>query len=167
MAKPYQYATPICIILSFLAFLGIVIGILKSSPLTTILFLLPTVVYEVYRTEGKSTKWASLGLLATFIAEAILIVANVSFDLAAFLGTTEEMVGGYTVPLGDIKVVGPAVMAILAVILFTRTRGRYTRWLAVIIFITSFVIVYTLDPTVFRRLVRLGVKEGLKQIRYY
>lgn len=165
MAKPYQHATPICIILSLLAFLGIIIGILESSPLIIIVFLLPTVIYEVYRTEGKSTKWASWGLLATFIAEIFLIIANVSFDLAEFLGTPEGRVGGYAVPLGDIKVVGPAIMAILSLILFTRTRGRYTKWLAVIIFIASFAIVYSLDPTVFRRLMRLGVEEGLRQIR--
>lgn len=165
MAKPYQYATPICIVLSLLAFLGIIIGILESSPLIIIIFLFPTVIYEVYRTEGRSTKWASWGLLAIFIAEIFLIVANVSFDLAEFLGTSEGTLGGYAVPLGDIKVIGPAIMAVLSLILFTRTRGRYTRWLAVIIFIASFAIVYSLDPTVFRRLMRFGVKEGLRQIR--
>jgi len=164
MAKPYQHATLICLILSFLALLGIIIGVLQSNPLIIIIFLLPTIIYEVYRTEGISTKWASWGLLATFIAEIFLIVANVSFDLVQFLGTSEEMVGGYIVPLGDIKVVGPAIMAVLSLILFTRTRGRYTKWLAVIIFVASFVIVYTLDPTIFRRLLRLGIKEGLRQI---
>lgn len=164
MAKPYQHATLICIILSILALLGVVIGVLQSNPLIIIIFLLPTVIYEVYRTEGKSTKWASWGLLATFIAEIFLIAANVSFDLAQFLGTSEQVVGGYIVPLGDIKIVGPAIMAVLSLVLFTRTRGRYTRWLAVIIFVASFVIVYTLDPTIFRRLLRLGIKEGLRQI---
>jgi len=58
---------------------------------------------------------------------------NVSFDLAAFLGTTQESVAGYNIPLGDIKVVGPGIMAVLALILFIRTRGRYTKWLAIII----------------------------------
>jgi len=166
MAKPYQYATPICLILTLLVLLGIIIGILQSNPLIIIIFLLPSIIYEVYRTEGKSTKWASWGLLATFIAEVFLIIANISFDLAGFLGTSEERLGGYMVPLGDIKVVGPAIMAILSLILFTRTRGRYTRWLAIIIFMASFAIVYSLDPTVFGRLVRLGAQEGLRQIRY-
>ncbi len=166
MAKSYQYATQICIILSILALLGIVIGVLQSSPLIIIIFLLPTVVYEVYRTEGRSTKWASWGLLAILIAEVFLITANVSFDLVKFFGTSEELVGGYIVPLGDIKIVAPAIMAVLALILFTRTRGRYTKWLAVIIFVASFVIVYSLDPTIFRSLLRLGVKKGLRQIQY-
>ena len=164
MAKPTKHATLICITLTLLALLGIFIGIATSLPLVIIIFLLPAVIYEIYRTEGKSTKWASWGLLIVFIAEVILIVANISFDLAEFSGATEKYVGGYNVPLGDIKVVGPAIMAILAIILFVRTRGRYTKWLAAIIFITSFAILYALDPTVFGRLLRFGIEEGLNQI---
>ena len=165
MAKPYQHATSICIVLSILAFLGIVIGVLRANPLITIIFLFPTVIYEVYRTEGKSTKWASWGLLIVFVAEFFLIIANINFDLAEFLGTSKETVGGFAIPLGDIKVVGPAIMSILSIILFTRTRGRYTKWLAIIIFVTSFVVVYILDPTIFKELIRFGVKEGFKQIQ--
>ena len=165
MAKSYKYATPICIVLSILALIGIIIGVVKSNPLITIIFLLPTVIYEVYRTEGKSTKLASLGLLIVFIAEIVFIVANISFDLAEFLGVTEKRVAGYTVPLGDIKVVAPAIMAVLAMILFIRTRGRYTKWLAVIIFITSFAVVHALDPAVFAELLRFGIEKGLKQIQ--
>jgi len=165
MAKPYQNATSICIILTIIAFLGIVLGIVGSNPLITIIFLFPTVIYEVYRTEGKSTKWASWGLLAVLIAEVFLIVANISFDLVKFLNASKETISGYTIPLGDIKVVGPTVMAALSLILFTNTRGRYTKWLAIIIFITSFVIVYTLDPAIFEELLQLGIKEGLKQIQ--
>jgi len=104
-------------------------------------------------------------LLIVFIAEIVFIVANISFDLAEFLGVTEKRVAGYTVPLGDIKVVAPAIMAVLAMILFVRTRGRYTKWLAVIIFITSFAVVYALDPAVFAELLRFGIEKGLKQIR--
>jgi len=165
MPKSYKYATLICTVFSILALIGIIIGIVKLNPLITIIFLLPAVIYEVYRTEGKSTKWASWWLLIVLIAEIILIVANISFDLTEFLGATEKRVAGYNVPLGDIKVVAPAIMAILAVILFVRTRGRYTKWLALIIFITSFAIVYALDPTIFSELLRSGVKEGLKQIQ--
>ena len=166
MAKPYKYATLICAFLSILALLGIVIGAFKSNPLITIILLLPTVIYEVYRTQGKSTKWASLILLVVFIAEIVFIVANISFDLAEFLGVTEKRVGGYNVPLGDIKAVGPAIMAILAAVLFVRTRGRYTKWLAAIIFITSFAILYALDPTIFSRLLRVGIEKGLEQIQF-
>jgi hypothetical protein len=164
MAKSYKHASLICSVLTGFALTGIIIGIIKSNPLIAIIFLLPTVVYEVYRTEGKSTKWASWALLIVFIAEIILVAFNISFDLAAFLGTTQESVAGYNIPIGDIKVVGPGIMAILALILFVRTRGRYTKWLAIIIFVTALAIVYSLDPSIFSQLLRFGVKEGLDML---
>ncbi len=164
MAKPYKHAALICIVVTILAAIGIIIGLLTLRPIITIIFLLPAVIYEVYRTEGKSTKLAAWVLLTVFIVEIILVAASISFNLATFFGETEKWVAGHRVPLGDIKVVGPVIMAILSIILFVRTRGRYTKWLAVIIFITCFAIVYTLDPTVFSRLVRIGVQEGLEKI---
>jgi hypothetical protein len=165
MAKAYKHAVLFCTILTILAALGIVIGMITWSPLIPVILLIPTVIYEVYRTEGESTKWASRLLLVVFIAEIVLIAANISFDVASFLGRGTEWVAGYRVPLGDIKVVGPAVMAVLSIILFIRTRGRYTKWLAIVIFVTAFAIVYTIDPSLFRQLVRIGVDEGLNQIR--
>jgi hypothetical protein len=164
MAKSYKHAALICTILTVLAALGIIIGLLTLKPIITILLLLPTVIYEVYRTEGKSTKWASWVLLVVFIIEVILIVTNISFNLAAFFGETEKYVGGYRVPLGDIKIVAPAIMAVLSIILFVRTRGKYTKWLAVIIIITCAAIVYTIDPANFSALLRTGIEEGLDRI---
>ena len=165
MAKAYKHATPICFALTLVALVGVIIGIMMRQPIVTIVLLVPTVIYEVYRTEGESTKWASRLLLVVVVAEIVLIAVNVNFNLSSFLSSSEEWVAGYRVPLGDIKVVGPALMAVLSIILFIRTRGRYTKWLAVVIFITAFAIVYTLDPTIFNRLVRIGVEEGLRQIR--
>ena len=167
MAKPYQHATSICLGLSLLAGLGIFWGLNTSSPLTIMFFLIPAVLYEVYRTEGASTKSASRGLLVVFILEILLIMKNISFDLAAFLGTEQRKIGGRVIPLGDIKVMAPTVMAILSAVLFSRTRGRYTKWLAVIIFVGSFAVVYALDPTVFVRLLQFGVKEGLDKIQHF
>jgi len=166
MAKPYQYATPICSVLTLLAGLGIILGLNTSNPLTIVLFLLPTILYEVYRTEGATTKLASWGLLIIFVLEILFIIGNISFDLVSFLSTEEKYVAGYRMPLGDIKVVGPTIMAVLSAVLFTRTRGRYTKWLAVIIFISSFAIVYALDPTIFSRLLKFGIEEGLDRIQY-
>ena len=130
----------------------------------TIILLLPTVIYEVYRTEGKSTKASSVLLLLVCIAEIFLIILKVNINFAEYLGVTEQNIGGYLVPLGDIKVLGPTIMAVLSVVLFIRTYGIYTKWLAVIIFITSFAIVYTLDPVVFQDLLRFGVEEGLDRV---
>ena len=164
MAKPTKYATLICTIVSILAIIGIVIGIWLSKPLIIVIFLIPAAVYEVYRTEGPSTVWASWILLIVLILEIVLIAANISFDLASFFGESEKVVAGYTVPLGDIKIVGPIVMAILSIILFVRTRGRYTKWLAVVIFITCFVIVYVINPEIFKNLLGLAVDKGIEGI---
>jgi len=164
MAKPTKYATPICLVLSLVALLGIILGLVFKSPLITMFFLLPTIIYEVYRTEGKSTKASSILLLVVVIAEMILVIFNIGFNIAEYLGVTERYIGGYLVPLGDIKIVGPIVMTVLSVILFVRTYGVYTKWLAAIIFITSFVIIYTLDPVGFSELLKYGVKEGINRI---
>lgn len=165
MAKPTKYATPICLVLSLVALLGIILGLVFKSPLISMFFLLPTIIYEVYRTEGKSTKASSILLLVVVIAEMILVIFNIGFNIAEYLGVTEKYIGGYLVPLGDIKIVGPVVMTVLSVILFVRTYGVYTKWLAVIIFITSFVIIYTLDPAAFSELLKYGVEEGINRIR--
>jgi hypothetical protein len=164
MAKPTKYATLICTIVSILALIGIVIGILISKPLIIVILLLPAAAYEVYRTEGPSTIWASWLLLIILIMEIIFIAVNISFDLASFLGESEKVVAGYAVPLGDIKVVGPVIIAILSIILFIRTRGRYTKWLAVVIFITCFAIVYALNPEIFKNLIGLAVDKGIENI---
>ena len=164
MARPTKYATLICTIVSILALIGIVIGIWLSKPLIIVIFLIPAAAYEVYRTEGPSTVWASWLLLIILILEIIFITANINFDLASFFGESEKVVAGYAVPLGDIKVVGPAIVALLSIILFIRTRGRYTKWLAVVIFITCFAIVYVLNPEIFKNLIGLAVDKGIENI---
>jgi len=165
VAKPFKRAAPVCLLLTIVALAGAVIGVLRSDPLVVIACLVPTVIYEVYRTEGVSTKWASWVLLLVLVAEIVLIVGDISVNVADILGSTQKTVAGYTVPLGDVKIVAPAIMAVLAVILFTRTRGRYTRWLAAIIFLGAFAIIYVLDPTIFATVVRFGIEEGLEKVR--
>jgi hypothetical protein len=164
MAKPTKYAPHICIAVTILALLGVVLGLLRNNPLFIVIFLLPATIYEVYRTEGKSTKTSSVLMLILLIAQIFLIALNIDFNLAEFLGTTEEYVGGYLVPLGQLTVVGPTLMAVLAVILFIRTRGKYTRWLAAVIFITAFAVIYTVDPEIFQELLKYGVQEGMNRI---
>ncbi len=160
MAKPYRHAALICLALTALAIIGVVLGFILWNPLPLLVLLLPTVAYEVYRTQGESTKWASWLLLIIVVAEVVLVIANVEFDLAGYLGQETQYVGGYEVPLGDLRVVAPAAVAVLAVILLLRTRGVYTKWLAVVIFLAAFAVVYTLDPSYFGRLLRVGVEEA-------
>ena len=164
MAKPTKHATLICTIVSIIALIGIIIGILISKPLIIVILLFPAVIYEVYRTEGPSTKWASWFLLLLLILEVVFIVANISFDLATFFGTSETSVVGYNIPLGDVKIVGPIIIGILSIILFTRTRGKYTKWLAATIFVTCFAIIYSLNPEIFNNLLGLIVDRGIDNL---
>lgn len=153
MAKPTKYATAICFILSVLLVAGIVLGFWQKNVLYILGFLLPAVIYQVYRTEGRSTKWASWIMLIVIILELIFVIFKINFNLAEFLGTEGEYVAGYYVMFGDLKVMFPAIMAILSVILFVRTRGKYTKWLAVIIFIGALVTIYQINPAVFKDLI--------------
>jgi hypothetical protein len=164
MAKPTKYAPHICTVVTILALIGVAVGLLKDSTLTIVILLLPATIYEVYRTEGKSTKSSSVIMLLLLIGQVFLVLFNVEFNLAEFLGTTQEYIGGYLVPLGEITVVGPTLMAVLAVILFVRTRGKFTRWLAAVIFITAFAIIYSVDPEIFTELFKYGIQEGMRRI---
>ena len=164
MAKPTKNATPICIALTILSIIGIILGLIYQQALIPIILLIPTAIYEVYRTEGKSTKAAAWGMLILLIAELIFVFFNIDFDLAEFLGRSTTYIRGYRIPLGNIQVISPTLMAVLSVVLITNTRGRYTRWLAAIIFVNAFAIIYTVDPTVFQELIKLAVDEGLKKL---
>jgi glucan phosphoethanolaminetransferase (alkaline phosphatase superfamily) len=103
-------------------------------------------------------------MLVLLIAQIFLVIFNIEFNIAEFLGTSQEYIGGYLVPLGQITVVGPTLMAILAIILFIRTRGKFTRWLAAVIFVTAFAIIYSVDPSIFQELLKYGVQEGMRRI---
>jgi len=146
MARPTRYATPICLALTVLAALGIALGFITGEVLWPIGFLFPTVVYEAYRTEGRSTRWASWTMAALMVALIVFVAFGVEYDLRNLFGADITYVGGKEIPLGDVKVVFPAAMAILCVVLWGRTRGIYTRWLAAIIFVTAVVIAY-LQPS--------------------
>jgi hypothetical protein len=165
MAKPTKYAVHICLLATFLALIGILLGLIFSQPIIIVFLLFPAAIYEAYRTEGKSTKAASIFLVFILFLELIFLIFGVSFNIAEYLEVSQKSIGGYLVPLGDIKVVAPTIIAILSIILFTKTWGVYTKWLAVVIFITSFAIVYALDPDVFQDLLRLAFDEGLKNVR--
>jgi uncharacterized membrane protein YhaH (DUF805 family) len=146
MARPTTFATPICIGLTLLAGIGIVLGLMTEEVLYTVAFLMPTVAYEVYRTEGRSTRWASWAMALLVVALFAAVVAGFEFDLREIFGADVTYLDGQEIPLGDVKVVFPAIMAILAVVLWTRTRGTYTRWLAAIIFVTSAFVVHLSAP---------------------
>lgn len=157
MAKSYKHADEICIILTIVTALGIVGGLIQSSALIPILALLPATIYEVYRTEGESTKLASWGMLGVLIGALVLVLFNININIAEVLQQSQGTVGGYILPFGNLQVLAPSLLAVLSVILITRTRGKYTTWLAVINLVGAFAIIYILDPNIFLELIRLAV----------
>lgn len=164
MAKPTKHAAAMCTVLSIIALIGIILGFVTGNVLFPLFLLLPTIIYEIYRTEGASTKLSSWGLLGVFIAEIVLILFDVSFNIAEWLGMENAEIAGYNVPLGDIRMIGPVIMAVLSIVLIVRTRGIYTKWLAVIVIIVSFVSLYLLDPDIFQQFLKVAVEEGIDSV---
>ena len=164
MAKPTKHATLICAIMTVVAIIGIVLGIIFLKPIIIVACLLPAVVYEVYRTEGESTRWASWVLLLVIILEIVLIAFNVNFDLGQFFGEASKTVAGYMVPLGDIKIFWHGYNGnIVSDPLYKDTR-QISDGCAAIIFVTCFAIVYSLNPDVLKQLFKIGLEEGLKNM---
>ena len=153
MAKPTRYATQICLALTVIAGIGIALGFATDEVMWPIVLLVPTVAYEAYRTEGPSTRWASWLMAVLLVALIVVVAFDIDYDVRELLGTGVTYVGGEDVPLGDLKMVFPAAMAILAALLWSRTRGIYTRWLAAIIFVTAAVIIYLRAPAELTRLI--------------
>ncbi|MFW5714275.1 MAG: hypothetical protein ACOCYU_06350 [Brevefilum sp.] len=164
MAKPTKYAPHLCTLFMIIAGIGILLGFLFRAPFVTILLLLPAAIYEAYRTEGKSTRTASYLLVAFLVGTMVMVVFNININIANFMGVESQYIAGMWVPLGDLRIVGPGLVAALAVILFTRTRGIYTRWLAVVIFVTAFAIVYLIDTDAFEMLFEEGIRLIMQRI---
>ncbi|MHB9033629.1 MAG: hypothetical protein ACYC6L_11345 [Anaerolineae bacterium] len=158
-ARPWKYAALISIICTIIAAAGILVGYLRGQLLWGLVLMLPLVGYEAYRTAGDTTRWASWAMLILLIASIILVWFNINLDLGKILGTTTTMVAGQTVPLGDVKMVMPALMGVCALILLIRTRGRYTKFMALVIFIASVVLVYQINPSAVSSLIRQGLNR--------
>lgn len=152
MAKSYKHAALICWVLSILSAVGIVAGIYFKQPLIIIGIMIPVVVYQVYRTEGRFTTFASAAILVVLAVEAFFIIKKPDIDFASL---AEKVFGDWGAPFFENfnpLIAGPAVIAFLALFLMRQTRGRYTIWLAIIILITSVGLVYTVDPEFFKNL---------------
>ncbi|MEW6526451.1 MAG: hypothetical protein AB1444_07295 [Spirochaetota bacterium] len=171
MAKEYQHAPIVCGSITVIAVIGCVIGIWLSMPIVIVLSIIPAIIYEIYRTEGVFTKIASwLALLVTIVA-LYVIYKNVMIDSIPFITKFISMpVSVKLVPAG---LIAPVVLVIIAVFLFKRTAGIYTRWLALVILLTSIALFYSLDPALIKSLlftpevqhnIKEGVKKGLRTI---
>lgn len=148
----------ICTMVTIIATIGVFAGMSTKSPLWVLVFLIPATLYEAIRTqEGASTKFSSILLLIVLVLEIILVVFNVNYNLAGFFGVQEKYIAGYNLPLGDIKIFGPLLLAVLSTILIFRTRGKYTKWLSIVIALGSLAAVYLISPSFFQEAVKLIV----------
>jgi len=164
MAQETRNAALICTILTAAAAIGAGLSIVMKNPLPLIILMLPAVGYEVYRTEGFYTKIASIAILAVLILEAAIVLGKFTIDLTAILGERFR-IGRYRIPLGDVKIVGPAVIMFLSFMLFRRAGGIYTKWLAVVILAGAAALIYVLNPEIISLFKGQGLQEGLRHIR--
>jgi hypothetical protein len=165
MAKPTKHAPAICLAAGAVMATGAIVGLVTREPLWAVAGLVPITAYEVYRTEGESTRWASWVLLIALALEAVLLVLHVDIDLTELLGRDSQVVAGYTVPLGNVTVVGPLVMAVTAIILLARTRGRFTRWLAAGIVVGAAALIYILDPAIMGQWLGAILDMGIPELQ--
>lgn len=157
--KPTKRAPLICALATVSAAIGVLLGVLTGGPMWIVVLMLPAVVYEIYRTAGTSTKWASWAMLGLLVATTVLILFDINFDFAEFLGQESTYVGGQYVPLGDIQMLGPILLAVVSLILLARTAGKFTKWLAAIVFVSAFALIHVLNPEVFADLLRSTVQQ--------
>ncbi len=157
----------VCVIVTIIAIIGVLISLATKNPLWILFFLLPVTIYEAVRTqEGASTKFSSILLLIILVLEITLVIFNVNFDLARFLGAEEKYVAGYVLPLGDVKIFSPLLLAILSTVLIFRTRGKYTKWLSIIIAVGSLVVIYLINPYFFQEALKLIINGLFSQFSF-
>lgn len=160
MAKSTEHAALICGILTVIAAIGAAASIYWKQPLVIIVAALPAAAYELYRTEGFTTKLASAGVLAVLVAEIVLIVGKIEINIARFVG---KYVG--SMPVVDAKLAGPVIIALLAVMLVRRTAGIYTKWLAIVLLGAAVALFYTLDPALIAKFIKPALQEGARHIK--
>jgi hypothetical protein len=164
MAKSYTYAVWICAACSLIAAAGIAAGIMKTNALIPILCLLPAAVYESWRTEGTFTRLASWGMLGILIAQAVLLIAKININLSSYAAKAGISLPDTIKGLCNLNVLFPAVVIACSVYLFKRTAGVYTKWLSVVILITSAVILYILVPDSLKMIVD-AVKDNQQLLK--
>jgi len=150
----------VCLLMTLWMILAIIIGFVIKSVVLVAVFLLPVVVYEIYRTKGEFTSLSSWLMLAVLIGELIFIIFGINYNLAEYFGSQDAYIAGQYVPLGDIKILGPTLMAVFSLVLLVRTYGPYTKWLSVIIFVSSLIIIYILNPNAFQDLLKMVIHNN-------
>lgn len=141
-----KIATKICIILSIISIICLILGIVLKNPYIIIIGILPAAIYETWRTTGFYSKSASVGIFALSVLSVLTLLDYLKFSLIGGAENQKNIyLQGYYLPLGDAKFVLPAAIFLLAIILFLRTYGKYTKWLSVIILGNSIGLIYLVN----------------------
>ena len=145
MAAPTKHAGLICLILTVVTAAGGVGGWLLALPVVLVVALLPAVVYEVIRTEGRSTRISSVLIGIALLVQVAALLIPIQPDLTSVLGPNAANLG---LPASLLSLTGVLAVAcvVLAVVLFTNSRGVYTRWMAVVAFLGSAGVLFLLAP---------------------
>lgn len=141
----FNTPTKVCIFCSIFALSFIFLSFGFNNPYLILIGYFPAAVYEAWRTAGPYTKLASGMLVALIVLEWLALAGVIRFNLATFLGQETAYVKGYYLPLGDVIFVFPLLTVVLAILLFQRTAGRYTKWLSIIILVSSVVLLLQVD----------------------
>jgi len=146
----------ICTILTVWALLALIGGFLLKNPYVIIAGIIPAALYEAWRTEGIYTKAISTILAILAVIEIFVIMGILK--LGAISGSTEAgeriYVSGYFLPLVDVKFLIPAGMIACGVALIYWTYGVYTKWLSIVLVVSSIGLLYLMNKEVLIEMIR-------------
>ncbi len=148
-------AATICYILTAIAIITLIIGILLKNPYWVIAGIVPAALYEAWRTEGYYTKIASVIIAALSVLEIFAILGTIKFNLAELAGQDYAYVAGESIPLGDIRFVFPIIAVILSIALVRRTYGKYTKWLSILLVASSIALLFLVNKNALGEILRL------------
>lgn len=149
----------ICTILTLTTIVTIFLGFHYHNPFIIILGIFPVAIYEAIRTEGYYTKAGSIAIMLLVFLEIFAIRGLIKLNLAQFLGQQNAYFSGYWLPLGEITFIFPIIAVLISIVLFWRTYGIYTKWLAILLLASSICLLYLVNKE--------GLFELLRMQRYY
>ena len=135
----------LCLILTVSILVTIILGFYLKNPLIIIIGIVPAAIYEAIRTEGYYTKAGSIAVMVLVILEILAIRGLIKLNLANLIGAGEIYFSGYFLPLGELTFIFPIAAAIISLVLIRRTYGIYTKWLSVLLLISSLCLLYLVN----------------------
>lgn len=126
---------------------GLAAGYIYHNPLIPVLAILPAAVYEITYVNELTTGWAKWGLFIIINLEGLLILKNISIDVAHYLAKVTNL------PVMDLRLVLPILITYFSYILARKTQGLYTRVVALVIMICSMGILYIAEFSLFPKII--------------